>query len=41
MPRGVDVAADEANVGSGADGFWRLDKKDPIEDGVLFPVTVE
>lgn len=40
MPRGVD-AVDEADVGSDAEGFLRLEKKDPIEGGVLLPVTVE
>ena len=33
--------ADEAGVGSDAEGFCRLEKKDPIEDGVLFPLAVE
>ena len=40
MPRGVD-AVDEADVGSDAEGLCRLEKKDPIEDGVLLPVAVE
>ena len=41
MPRGVDAVGEADDVGSDADGFWRLEKKDPIEDGLLFPVTVE
>ena len=43
MPRGVDAVDEADDVGSDADGFWRLEKKDPIEepDGVLFPVAVE
>lgn len=36
MPRGVD-AVDETDVGSDAEGFSCLEKK----DGVLLPVAVE